>query len=247
MKKWIAVFLVGIMIAATLGGCSSLVDQVAEGIRGAREGASALAEIGEDLEEMSDLSDMLDEAESSSQDASVDDSGDVPDDVAKPFADMFIGGKYMMKFRSQFNAEGVTSTFEATQWVSGNKVAIIGQQGGQNIKIIIRDGKAYLVDDTTKMIFEMPSPQEAEAMAFDAQGEFTYEGSGRETFGGRTLPFNQYKIDGGTMRMYVDGGKLVGIKTTVEGTENIIEILDFSNTVDEKVFELPSDYQTMSF
>lgn len=134
-------------------------------------------------------------------------------DVSKQFVNTMATGKYTMKFRSEQKIVGQTVTFEATQYVSGDKMALTGKQGTHSVKIIVRDGKAYMIDDTSKKIFAMPNASAAKDMGINP-GKFNITGSGREVFLGKNLPYDEYAVDNGVMRMYVNDGKLAGFKVT---------------------------------
>ncbi|GHV48951.1 hypothetical protein FACS1894181_06210 [Bacteroidia bacterium] len=167
--------------------------------------------------------------------------------VSKSFANSMAAGKYSMKFRSEQNVAGQEATFEAEQFVSGDKMALVGKMEEHHVKIVVRDGKGYMIDDTSKKIFAMPDAGAAKDMGFNVS-KIEATGYGHETFLGKNLPYDEYTIDKGRMRMYVNAGRLAGFQVMLKGEASLnIEITDFSDKVDESVFTIPAGYEKVGF
>ena len=167
------------------------------------------------------------------------------DIVAKMVVDAMLDGKFTMKLRAAMDVGGQSVEAEITQAVWGDKIAVSGKQGSVSFKMLLSDGSVYMIDDTMKAAYAIPLSEDLTRLVFQADG-LQYAGSGSEEFAGKVLPYDEYKMRRGTLRMYVDGGGLAGIKTINDDSEAVIEVLDFSRDADESLFEIPSDYTVIN-
>lgn len=127
---------------------------------------------------------------------------------------------------------------------------------GKETKYIIKDGNSYLLQDDTKTYYTYSNNQTNLNMVIRGLEEvkdLEYE-TGREELNNKNYSYEEYSgltdfamgdftEDSGDVktRFYFDGDKLVYIKT-IEGDKQELLKVNISNDVDQKLFQIPSDY-----
>jgi len=120
------------------------------------------------------------------------------------------------------------------------------------MRIIMRDNKTYMIDDSKKTVLVMPELMQALADMVKTTAVNTkrmrYVGSGKANFQGKNLPYEEYRIDNrGKSQFFVDGKKITGIRN-ISGSEVAeVVILALNKYVSDSVFQIPDDYTQISF
>ena len=119
--------------------------------------------------------------------------------------------------------------------------------------MLLMDGNTYMIDHVSKTVIVMPQtmtegdealpeiPESSEPVEVD---DIEYIGSGEED----GLVYEEYRTASGTQIFYYfDGSDLKKIKTIDESFESVMEILELSDNVSEDAFEIPADYQQVTY
>ena len=156
----------------------------------------------------------------------------------EPFFRIFESGTFHIKF--SVTAGGVTADVEL--FVKGEMMAMSTSAAGESIRIIIRDDKTYMINDAEKIIIitaAMPGMSDFAKMG--QTDNITFTGTGTAAFNGRNLSYEEYTTNDGRAQYFVDGNKLVGIRSISPGTgtvDSIISVLD--QNVPDSAFAVPS-------
>ncbi len=131
---------------------------------------------------------------------------------------------------------------------------------GKNTKYIVKNGNTYLVKDSEKVYYTYEN-NETDLYAIEMQIADIKENeasSGKEKIEGKQYKYEEFKgisnfyigninanDENTKTRFYFDGDNLAYIKTIVdENTEQLLKI-EFSETVDNKLFNIPTNYKEM--
>ena len=157
-------------------------------------------------------------------------------DKTAPFFKTFSSGTYHMKAKT---VSGGTAT-EMELYYKGGMTAVAMVEEGESMRIVVKDKKAYMIFETSKMILIAPS-QAADDFKGIEPDKIKLNGSGTAVFAGKSLPYDEYlETDGSKTQYFVDGNKLAGMRSiSKEGTtDTIISVLD--QNVPNNVFDIPS-------
>ena len=153
---------------------------------------------------------------------------------------VFASGNYHMK--AKISGGGTTSDMES--YMKGDMMATTMTAQGESTRMIFRDNKMYMIMDAAKMIMVMPAGDKSEAGGVDTN-DMKLSGSGTASFGGKSLPYEEYMDPEGSKAQYfMEGTKFAGIRNIVSGGETIdliISVLD--QNVPDNVFNIPTGYQ----
>ena len=234
MKKLVALFLV-LLLVLPLAGCNMLKDLVEGKVKDA-------------------ISDVMDDIESAIDDA-IDVSIDGrPGGTPGSLVDWMGVGTFSYDFTVTSEYDGMSSESAGSVAYDNGNMAITTETeaDGEVVtsRIIILDGEMYVIDDANKMIIHVGqvSSELTGTMAVNYEG-MTLVGSGEGEVNGRTLPYDEYDIDGITTRFYMDGGQVYAIESIMEEDNawSLMIITNASNTVPAGVFDLPEGYTEMGF
>jgi hypothetical protein len=158
-----------------------------------------------------------------------------------------------MAFRSTTTYEGEVMESETMMTVSGDRTAMHSKSAETDTVMVMMDGNIYMIDHASKTVIVMPQttaegdetlpeiPESSEPVEVD---DIEYIGSGEED----GLVYEEYRTEGGTQIFYYfDGADLKKIKTIDESFESVMEILELSDNVSEDAFEIPADYQQVTY
>jgi hypothetical protein len=113
-----------------------------------------------------------------------------------------------------------------------------------NLRVIIKDGRAFYIDDQQKYYMEVP----AESVTADISTDFTSivkTGEGMGVIRGKTLPYVEYS-DGAAgssgSRFYLEGGEVYGIVSEDDGYVTTMIVTNQSGSVPAGAFDIPPDY-----
>ena len=179
--------------------------------------------------------------------------GDRLGKLSKSYIEIMESGNYYMAFRSTTTFEGEMMESETMMTVSGDRTAMQSKSADTETAMVMMDGNIYMIDHVSKTVIVMPQttaegdetlpemPESSEPVEVD---DIEYIGSGEED----GLVYEEYRTEGGTQIFYYfDGSDLKKIKTIDESFESIMEILELSDNVSEDAFEIPADYQQMTY
>ena len=179
--------------------------------------------------------------------------GDRLGKLSKSYIEIMESGNYYMAFRSTTTFEGEMMESETMMTVSGDRTAMQSKSADTETAMVMMDGNIYMIDHVSKTVIVMPQttaegdetlpemPESSEPVEVD---DIEYMGSGEED----GLVYEEYRTEGGTQIFYYfDGSDLKKIKTIDESFESIMEILELSDNVSEDAFEIPSDYQQVTY
>ncbi|MPM18362.1 hypothetical protein SDC9_64771 [bioreactor metagenome] len=179
--------------------------------------------------------------------------GDRLGKLSKSYIEIMESGNYYMAFRSTTTFEGEIMESETMMTVSGDRTAMQSKSADTETAMVMMDGNIYMIDHVSKTVIVMPQttaegdetlpemPESSEPVEVD---DIEYIGSGEED----GLVYEEYRTEGGTQIFYYfDGSDLKKIKTIDESFESIMEILELSDNVSEDAFEIPADYQQVTY
>ena len=179
--------------------------------------------------------------------------GDRLGKLSKSYIEIMESGNYYMAFRSTTTFEGEMMESETMMTVSGDRTAMQSKSADTETAMVMMDDNIYMIDHVSKTVIVMPQataegdetlpemPESSEPVEVD---DIEYIGSGEED----GLVYEEYRTEGGTQILYYfDGSDLKKIKTIDESFESIMEILELSDNVSEDAFEIPADYQQVTY
>ena len=179
--------------------------------------------------------------------------GDRLGKLSKSYIEIMESDNYYMAFRSTTTFEGEMMESETMMTVSGDRTAMQSKSADTETAMVMMDGNIYMIDHVSKTVIVMPQttaegdetlpemPESSEPVEVD---DIEYIGSGEED----GLVYEEYRTEGGTQILYYfDGSDLKKIKTIDESFESIMEILELSDNVSEDAFEIPADYQQVTY
>lgn len=179
--------------------------------------------------------------------------GDRLGKLSKSYIEIMESGNYYMAFRSTTTFEGEMMESETVMTVSGDRTAMQSKSADTETAMVMMDDNIYMIDHVSKTVIVMPQataegdetlpemPESSEPVEVD---DIEYIGSGEED----GLVYEEYRTEGGTQIFYYfDGSDLKKIKTIDESFESIMEILELSDNVSEDAFEIPADYQQVTY
>lgn len=127
---------------------------------------------------------------------------------------------------------------------------------GSTSNYIIRDGNSYLIMEDTKKYYTYANNTidlNLIAETLETATELQYQ-TGTEEIEGKNYEYEEYPLltniamgdfpeetNNTKTRFYFQGDKLVYIKTIAEGKQELLKV-EVSYKVDNKLFEIPSDY-----
>lgn len=215
MKKVLSILIILLLMTAMITGCSGSASGTAE----------------------NDQKEAAQSEQTEKADADID-TGEMGDLLSAAYVDMMKSNEYLMKYKASMDVEGQTMEVEATIAVSGDDTAMQSSGSGFDSSMVMKEGKVFMIDHSSKTVTSWAQTQEDSAEAFDADG-MTYVGSGKED----GLTYEEYKTADNNVKYYFDGKDLVKISTTMEGQTVEMEILEMSNDVPAAMFEIPAGYQ----
>lgn len=155
-------------------------------------------------------------------------------------------GKMYMEYEMEMEGQKLTM-ITAT---SGDKSYSETVIGGVSTGVSIMDGETmYVIDHASKMVIKMGLQADAQTIAGTIVEESDVDmgelKEGTRKIDGKTYETEEWIIDGGASIMCFDGDDLVYMIGAFEGEEAVMKIIEASDKVDEKLFEIPDNYQMM--
>lgn len=161
------------------------------------------------------------------------------------------GGTFSYDFKMIMEYEGTTTEATGSMAMDNGNYAMSTETevDGNAVKArtIIIDDKMYVIDDANKLIISMTS------VSADMTGGMPTDyadmekiDSGKGEVDGKTLPYDEYTIEGYKVKYYMDGDNVYAIESEAEGAKSTMIITNAKKSVSKDVFELPEGYQEMS-
>jgi len=168
--------------------------------------------------------------------------------LSKSYANIMKSGKYFMHYTAtiEVNNKSIDAEFKSMSNGTSTSFQSVMNTDGQKItsRILIIGSSQYIMDDENKTYMAISSgqpsgvsPSTDSASKADYTG-LTYAGKGTDTLNGKSLKYEEYKIEGGTLRYYFDGTKLYSIVLkTGDVTANMM-VIEISDKIDDKLLTL---------
>ncbi len=161
------------------------------------------------------------------------------------YGNIFKSGEYTLKgtsygFDSKGNKTGTGSPIVVAEHAGSYYVEAYSE--GESFKVLMQDGKYYMISDADKLVMIMPYEEgdEAEYMSFPAS--YDVQSSGNAKLDGKNYYYEKTKETDGTISTYwYNGSDLYAIQTA----ESIVYITSVTTNADASLFKLPTNYEVM--
>lgn len=289
MKKKIAVLFLASILALSAAACNSSSSETTskvESAGGTTSSVSSVAENGTDSNvESKTESKSDDKAESKADESKSETSSsnsEVKDLLKKSYIDIVKDGKYYINMTIDTSSMGLSSSSDTPSKITMAMATDIANQKmyidmGYSMmgfqKIIVADGKQWMLDDTNKIAYYTPTTDNVQksldsmtngllGSTEDIEKNMKYISDSIENFNGKDCYAVVYEAksevslaEGVSMTSssglsaeqtyYFDKetNKLVGIKTNVMGANASIVINELTSEVPADIFTIPTDYK----
>ena len=162
------------------------------------------------------------------------------------FQKFLSGGEYTMEMKT--TAEGMEMTMKSAY--KGDMIYSESEYAGQKSIMVMKDGYQYIIDHSSKTVMKMQVVDNGAVMDMFADEAANYEtaaASGEMEYNGKSYDYEEFTVEGETVQYLFDGNDLKIMKANVMGTESIVEIISLEKGADAKLFEIPEDYQMISY
>ena len=162
------------------------------------------------------------------------------------FQKFLSGGEYTMEMKT--TAEGMEMTMKSAY--KGDMIYSESEYAGQKSIMVMKDGYQYIIDHSSKTVMKMQMVDNGAVMDMFSDEAANYEtavSSGETEYSGKSYDYEEFTVEGETVQYLFDGADLKIIKANVMGTESIVEIISLEKGADAKLFEIPEDYQEISY
>lgn len=289
MKKKIAVLFLVSILALSAAACNSSSSETTSKVESAGRTTSSVSSVAENgtdsnveskTESKSDdkAESKADESKSETSSANV----DVKDLLKKNYIDIVKDGKYYMNMTIDTSSMGLSSSSDTPSEITMAMATDIANQKmyidmGYSMmgfqKIIVADGKQWMLDDTNKIAYYTPTTDNVQksldsmtngllGSTEDIEKNMKYISDSIENFNGKDCYAVVYEAksevslaEGVSMTSssglsaeqtyYFDKetNKLVGIKTNAMGANASIVINELTSEVPADIFTIPTDYK----
>ncbi len=173
----------------------------------------------------------------------------IPDASTKTlayFQKFLSGGEYTMEMNTI--TDGIEMMSKSAY--KGDMIYSESELGEQKSIMVMKDDFQYIIDHSSKMVMKMQVVDNGAVMDMFSDEAESYEtaiASGTTEYNGKTYDYEEFTVMDETVQYLFDGDDLKIIKTNVMETESIVEIISLEIGADDSLFEIPEDYQTISF
>lgn len=162
------------------------------------------------------------------------------------FYSAFINGAIKMDYEMEVNGE-VIRMVSATK---GDKGYTENYVDGRLTACSVIDGKdMYIIDHSSKMIIKMALQEDlltvANTVVTEEDIDMTQLEKGSREIDGKKYDTESWIMEGDKVTMCFDGNNLKYIITDPGTGEAVIKILDYSTTVDDSLFTVPTGYTVL--
>ncbi len=162
------------------------------------------------------------------------------------FQKFLSGGEYTMEMKTI--AEGIEMTMKSAY--KGDMIYSESEYAGQKNIMVMRDGYQYIIDHASKMVMKMQVMDNSAVMDMFSDEAEIYEtaaATGTTEYNGKTYEYEEFIVMDETIQYLFEGDDLKIMKASVMGTESVVEILSIEKGADASLFEIPEDYQEISY
>lgn len=164
------------------------------------------------------------------------------------FYSQFKDGKMTMEY--EMEAEGMK--MRVLSVTNGTKVYSETIVDGQSMGSTLMDEEfMYIVDHSSKMIIQMnleeDTQQIVDTLIEEETADLSTLVSGTKEVNGKTYETEELLEEGAKVILCFEKDELAYMITEMDGEEYIIQVIQMSNTIDESLFELPEDYEVISY
>ena len=154
-------------------------------------------------------------------------------------------GEYTMEMEMEVEGMSVTTTSA----VKGDMMYTKSNTGGVESIMIMKDGKQYVLDPSSKtcIVMSMDIANTSEMFAEEAANYETAAETGSVDIEGTTYDYEAFDVEGVTAKYCFDGDEMKYIITSMEGEEYTIKIISMEKGADASLFEVPGDYTVMEY
>jgi len=176
------------------------------------------------------------------------DNGNSNASSVESLLDWMKGGKFSYDFTMTNTYEGESSTSSGSFAIDGDNFAIATETttGGitSKARIVQKDGAMYLIEETSKIIMKMPATQGL-GMAIPTEYEsMEVINTGTGEVDGKTLPYEEFDVDGFKSKYYMEKGQVYAIESEGEGATSLMIIKNAKNSVPAGAFDIPTEGYT---
>jgi len=162
------------------------------------------------------------------------------------FYSRFADGRMYMEYEMEL--EGQTMTMISA--TNGEKNYSETRMGGGAVSASVMDGETmYVIDHASKMVIKMGLQADAQTIAGTVLEESDVDmgdlKTGTREIDGKTYDTEEWIVDGAASIMCFDGDDLAYMIGAFEGEEMVMKIVEATDKVDDRLFEVPADYAMM--
>ncbi len=230
MKK-IFVILLSLAIVFSLAACNSSEEKPTGGEEGQEQAQNQVQNQDE------------------SQDEQQQQEEEIPAESTKTFAffQKFLSdGEYTMEMKT--TSEGIEMTMKSAY--KDDMIYSESEYGGQKNIMVMKDGYQYIIDHGAKTVMKMQIVNNSAVTDMFADEAANYEkavATGETEYNGKSYEYEEFTLEGETAQYLFDGDALKIIKASAMGVESVVEILSLEKGADANLFEIPANYQTVSY
>lgn len=161
--------------------------------------------------------------------------------------DWMAGGTFSYDYTMRSEYEGAVTESAGSVAVAGDSFAMTSEStsGGVTSKarVMVLEGVTYIIDDASRLIMKMSGGGLSMTGGIPIDyGDMVPVGGGTGEVNGRTLPYEEYTVDGVSAKYYMDGGAVYAIESTYEGAYSLMVITGAMGAVPPGAFDLPKGY-----
>jgi len=170
---------------------------------------------------------------------------DHADDYLGPYAQAFIDTLKMSRYHieMQLKGEGVDTFME--WFYEGGMMAILLEINNLLARMVVKNNNVYVIFDSL-MMMQVTEGSGDEYAIENTIGttDLIFEGTGSDSFAGRTMQYEKYGAPDGSMQYYFgDAGGLKGIRSVdLDGNRLDMQIVLIDQHIPGDVFDIPDDY-----
>lgn len=165
------------------------------------------------------------------------------------YASTFKSGEYTVKgsfyeLNSSGNKTGGASPITIAMHAGQYYMEII--TNGESAKMILKDGKLYIIADSEKMVMILPGDDEEADSLVKIPTTFDYSKSGNGRLDGKSLYYETLNDSNTSESTYwYNGNDLYAIQIKDDVSDSAIFIDSITQKVDSSLFVIPTSYETM--
>lgn len=234
MKKIIAIVLIAVLVFA-LSACGGNDKPTAEAVHPTQEVTA------------SEVPDAVEDDSSGSKGA----NSLGGDNLLKWMTDK----KYSYDFEMTSDVGGQTAKSAGHIIADGDDYVIKTTTEAEGVKVtstvIVKNGETYVINDDAKTVIKMSVP--IADLPGDQMTDYSNvvssssTSSGTEDFNGKSLPYEEYKIDTGSVKYFFDGGQVCGFVSEYDGYKTVMVISNATNKIPADAFDVPAGYTEISY